>query len=103
MKFIVVALYDNKVCSYSHVQNFRRKDEAVRTFSEAIDDVNSPMHKYAEDFSLFEIGYYDDETGLHIPHQVPILIITALNASKFHRDYYAKISLDYDKSLVSNL
>ncbi len=38
--------------------------EAVRTFSDAVNDQQGPFFRHAEDYVLFEIGTYDDAVGV---------------------------------------
>lgn len=37
---------------------------ALRAFDEACQKQDSPFYKYPNDYVLYEIGSYDDETGL---------------------------------------
>lgn len=87
------AVRDIKSETFSHVNNFKRIEEAMRAFCIACDNTESDWFKYAEDYALFEIGNFDDEKGLHIPFTQPKLVLTALNASSRHKDYYASKSL----------
>ena len=46
---------------------------AIRSFSTACEDTNTDLNKYPEDFSLYEVGSFDPETGqIHseIPNQI---------------------------------
>lgn len=40
---------------------------AIRSFSDAISDQTTMLHKHPEDFHLFHIGAFDDETGSITP------------------------------------
>lgn len=88
MKYFVCAVYDSKSEVFSHVANFKRKEEAIRSFGIACNSVDSDFYKYAEDYSLFHIGMFDEEVGLHIPNSVPVLLIGALQASSAHKNHY---------------
>lgn len=37
---------------------------AMRAFSDAVNDKNCPFNKHPADYALFEIGTYDDSSGL---------------------------------------
>ncbi len=36
---------------------------ALRNFNEVCNDVNTMIYKHPEDYALYEIGEYDNETG----------------------------------------
>lgn len=93
MRFKVFCVYDSKAKAFSSVQNYRSTEEAKRAFTLACQQEDSNWYLYAEDYSLFEIGDYDDETGLHEPYQVPVMILQAIQASKNHSEYYSKVGM----------
>lgn len=37
---------------------------AIRDFSDAVNDEKSGFHRHPEDYELFEIGSYDEESGI---------------------------------------
>ena len=44
---------------------------AIRSFSDAVQDQDSAFNKHPEDYSLWEIGEFDDQTGeiiYYTPH-----------------------------------
>jgi len=53
--------------------------EAERAFMELARDEKSQIAKYPEDFDLFYVGDYDDETGKIDPQVTPQHIIKAVN------------------------
>lgn len=93
MKKSVFAVYDNKSASYLQPEFFKRKEQAVRSFEVACQKVDSDFFMYAEDFALFHLGEYDDDTGILQPLQTPKMVITAVQASVQHRDHYASLEL----------
>lgn len=86
------AIYDSKAGIYLHVMNFRRTEEAIRSFSVSCSNSDTDFYKYAEDYSLFEIGTFDDEKGLHSPYSSPLHIRNATQCSPDHSEYYATIN-----------
>lgn len=61
----VFAVYDEKAGYYTRPFMFISTGEALRVF---IESANNPEHafcKHAGDFSLFDIGEYDDADGMH--------------------------------------
>lgn len=59
----VFAVYDSKAAAYQ--QPFFAPNPAVacRMVERAVNDANTDFHRYAADYTLFEIGAYDDASG----------------------------------------
>lgn len=58
-----MSVYDSKAEIFNQPQFFIAKGEAIRAFADVVNDPKAPMNKHPEDYTLFEIGYYDPETG----------------------------------------
>lgn len=56
----VFSVYDSKAEVYMTPIFFKTKGEALRAFTSTVNDESHHFHKYAEDFTLFEVGSYDD-------------------------------------------
>ena len=52
--------------------------EAERNFRTAVNDPQSTMSKFPEDFDLYYLGTYDDNTGLLEPRDTPEHMIKAI-------------------------
>jgi hypothetical protein len=63
MKTLVYAIFDSKVGVYAQPFFMRTRGEAIRAFETLANDRNSQLNKYPGDFSLFELGEYEDEEG----------------------------------------
>lgn len=61
---------------------------AIRTFAETCNTPDHDFSKYPEDYTLMELGDYDETTGLITAHPAPIAIGKALDFVK------AEIDLD---------
>jgi len=59
----IFVIYDSAVDAYLNPMFFRSKGEALRSFGVAVNDPNTQFHVHPGDFTLFEIGAYDDATG----------------------------------------
>lgn len=78
----VFVIHDSKAEAFLQPFFADKEALAIRMFENAISDPASDFHKYAEDYSLFEIGTYNDNTGM-ITHQDPIRsIINAVSLRK---------------------
>lgn len=63
MEINVYTVYDSKTNAYMQPWYARTRGEAIRSFTEAIQNPESMFHKYPGDFTLFEVGTWDDQTG----------------------------------------
>lgn len=52
--------------------------EAERSFRELVTDQKSMVHKYPEDYDLYFIGTYNDQTGLIKPLDTPQHMLKAV-------------------------
>lgn len=55
---------------------------ALRAFGDACDKTDSPFHAHPSDYILFEIGTYDDATGLLTHLAPPKLLSSAVDFSE---------------------
>lgn len=64
MQFTIVSIQDRAINAYVSVQLVRAEGEAIRMFIDAINNPESKnMHKHPDDFDLYVIGKFDDQTG----------------------------------------
>jgi hypothetical protein len=59
----VFSVYDSKVEVYFPPFMLKNKGEALRGMMELVTDGKSNISKYPEDFTLFELGSFDDSTA----------------------------------------
>lgn len=57
------SVYDSKAKAYMTPFCRPATGLAIRDFIDVVNDVKSTISRYPEDFSLFEIGFFDDNTG----------------------------------------
>lgn len=74
MKLKIFSVFDSKVSAYLPPLCMRTTPEAIRGFSAAVADQSHQFSKHAEDYTLFEVGSWDDQTAaidlLPTPHPV---------------------------------
>lgn len=67
-------IYDSKAEAYLPPFFVKSKGEAIRAIQSLIEDPQHNFHKYAEDFTLFEAGSWNDENAkfnlLNTPHSL---------------------------------
>lgn len=72
------AIYDSKAEFYSDPYPYHTTGEALRAFTETANDANSNISKHPEDFTLFEIGSYDNTSASWTPLEAKKSLGTAL-------------------------
>lgn len=79
MKLYAFSIRDSRGEVYNTPFFARAMGEAERNFEQLCNDEKSTVHAYPEDFSLYFIGEFDDQTGLMIPLKEPQHIVKAVN------------------------
>lgn len=73
----VFSIRDLKAAAFAPPFFMARDELAVRAFSDAIQDSSQPMSRHPEDYHLFYLGEYDDESGqLTSSASGPIFLVT---------------------------
>jgi hypothetical protein len=68
----VYTVYDSKAEAYLRPFFVSTKGLALRSMVDAVNDPQHPFNKYPEDYTLFEIGEWDDSNGtikMHKAHE----------------------------------
>lgn len=77
MKLKVFGIYDSKVQAYLPPFMMKTIGEAERALSAHVNDPQHNFCKYSEDFTLFELGTWDDSNAeyslLNTPHSLGLL------------------------------
>lgn len=71
------SVYDSAAKAFLPPFTFPTKDMAVREFRACANDDAHAFCKYASDYTLFEVGEFNPETGV-ITETVPALLFTAV-------------------------
>lgn len=61
MLFTMFAIYDSAITTWMPPIYARNKGEMLRQFSDAVADPQSKLAKHPGDYSLFELGTFDDD------------------------------------------
>lgn len=59
----LIAVFDVKVGAYSKPVAVPADGAAIRSFQDAVNDKTTEYNKHPADYSLFNIGTYDDISG----------------------------------------
>lgn len=68
----VFSVFDDAVKSFAQPFFAPTKESAIRSFRGLVEDKNALVNKYPHDYSLFELGEYDDQKGTLTSHMAPI-------------------------------
>lgn len=69
MILIAVAIRDQAVAAFNRPWFMSTRNAAIRAFGEACQDQNpqNGLRNHPDDFALFELGEFDDQTGVLKP------------------------------------
>lgn len=73
----VFAIRDSKAGMYNQPFHMNLVGEAERALHRLVNDDKSTISQYPEDFDLFEIGEFDDQSGLYQCLDTPRHILKA--------------------------
>lgn len=82
MKLKVFTVYDSKVEAFLQPFFAESRGAALRMWQETVNNAQTSIHKYPEDFTLFEIGEYYDDNARFENHVTPISLGLALEFIK---------------------
>lgn len=64
-------IYDSKAETYVAPFCLLSRGEAIRAFTDTVNDQSIPPGKYPEDFSLFELGTFDETNCKFVLYSTP--------------------------------
>lgn len=63
MKLVVVSVHDRAADAYAQPQYVAAVGQAIRGFSDQVNGEKSVVSDHPEDFDLYELGVFDDNSG----------------------------------------
>jgi len=60
---ILVSLYDRATEAYAPIMTVNTRNEALRSFRQAVNDPQTPIHTNPTDYELYQLGTFNDQTG----------------------------------------
>lgn len=67
----IFTVFDSKVGAYKEPIYLRSTGEAIRAMTETLSNPQHQFSKFAEDYTLFELGEYDDANASFQLHLTP--------------------------------
>lgn len=78
MQYKMFSVFDSKVSAFMTPFFMRTSSEALRAFEDSVNAEKSGFKAHAEDYTLFELGSWDDQTAkfdlLATPHSLAVAI-----------------------------
>lgn len=78
----IFAIYDSKAEAYLTPFFMRSKGEAIRGLTACVDDPQHNFSKYAEDFTLFELGEWSEVNCKFDLHSTPLSVCVLLELKR---------------------
>lgn len=77
-KKLVVAIHDRQINAFNNPFYVASRGHANRMFGDEVNraDEHNQMYKHPEDFALFELGTFDEQTGIFENHNERISLAT---------------------------
>lgn len=70
MEHKIFAIYDQKAHAFLPPFTLHRRELAARTFADCINSKDHAFSRHPGDYTLIELGEYDDTTGRISPYEV---------------------------------
>lgn len=75
----VFTMFDSKVSSFMAPFYMQSNGAAIRALIDTMADSNNQFSKHPEDFTLFELGEFDDADGSFNLHLTPLSVATCIS------------------------
>jgi len=80
VKLKVFAPYDSKLSTWMNPMFFSHYGQAERAWIDIVNTQETLPNKYPGDFTLYEIGVFDIDSGILEPVHPAVQVMTGLNA-----------------------
>jgi hypothetical protein len=77
MKYAVCAVKDRAVNAFNRPIYVPTVGVAIRSFTDEVNRKDSELANHPEDYDLYELGSWDDETAIYTSLEVPRVITRA--------------------------
>ncbi len=72
------AVMDSKADAFLPPFFYDTKGQAIRSFSDAVNEEGHQFRKHAGDYTLFHVGGFDQDLGVLVAHNAPVSLGNAL-------------------------
>lgn len=74
MKLEIVAVKDRALDAFGRPFYVQTIGQAIRSFQDEVNNKESEIHKHPEDYDLYHLGTWNDDTGQFTNNQPPMQI-----------------------------
>ena len=78
MEYKVYSIFDSKIEAFLQPFCAQTKGQAIRMFTDSVNDPQTMFSKHPEDYVLFELGSWFDDSGRYAVHTAPVSIGIAI-------------------------
>lgn len=78
----VFSIFDMKADAFLQPFFASTKGVAIRQFGGAVNTDGHELNKYSSDYTLFELGEFDERSGAITPHETPRAVCTATDVKE---------------------
>lgn len=84
MKMVVLSVRDKAVEAFGRPMFVLARGQGVRSFTDEVNRAaeDNPLHKHPEDYSLWELGTFDDSSGAFELLQEPRKVADGMDVSR---------------------
>ena len=86
MKLLIFTVFDQKAEAYLQPFFSQTVGTGIRAFATAAQDEGHDFHRNAADYTLFELGHFDQSTGMFFVEDVPKTHGSAINFRTLNTD-----------------
>lgn len=73
----VFAIRDVMASAYMAPFTFPARGQAIRAFADTVNDPKTLLNRHPDDYSLYELGEFDEESGVLIGLDAPEFVVHA--------------------------
>lgn len=78
----IFSLFDKKACAYTQPFFYHQVGQAVRALDGIVNNKETNVNKYPEDFALYKLGTYNDNSGKIVSLNEPEFLNNAVDFLK---------------------
>lgn len=76
---IIVAVRDRQITAFLRPFTAQSRGQAIRSFRDEVNRDGSELNSHPEDYELYELGTFDEQTGNLKPHDSHVQLAIASN------------------------
>lgn len=74
---VLMSVRDSKLDAFVNLFTSPSRAAGARAFSDVVNDPSGSVFKHPDDYTLYQVGTFDDSTGVVTPHTTPEHVASA--------------------------